>query len=122
VEEEEIRGDRYEEEQQWHPSIDRWRGRAERSGPWQINYHYPSARNEIVRIPPNVTSAVTGYRARITTHFRSPITTGRQRRRISKMMDNILNFKGNNQHAINVFDFENSQVCQIRDFQKILNL
>lgn len=49
------------------------RGPAERSGPWWINYHYPRGRNGIVCTPPNFTFAVTGYRARATTHFCSPV-------------------------------------------------
>lgn len=104
-------------EQQRRPGVDRWRGRTERSGPRWINYHYPSARNEIVRTPPNVIFAVTGYRARIATHFRSPRYNDRpgKRRRMSKMMDdNVSNFNGSNLYR-HAFDFENSQVCQIRD-------
>ena len=45
------------------------RGPVERSGPCWINYHYPRRRNGIVCTPPSFTFAVTGYRARATTHF-----------------------------------------------------
>ena len=92
------------------PGVDRWRGRAERSGLWWINYHYLSAKNEIVRTPPNVTFAVTGYRARTTTHFRSPGHNDKPgtRRRMSKMMymfDNILTFSNLYNMHLKIFKY-----------------